>query len=56
MLDAATLLRELEPTAERLYERHLNTTREWFPHEHVPYSRGRDFDDAVGGEGLAVSH
>lgn len=34
---------ELEPVAERLLERHLATTKEWFPHELVPYSRGRDF-------------
>ena len=25
-------------------QRHLATTKEWFPHEHVPYGRGRDFD------------
>jgi acyl-[acyl-carrier-protein] desaturase len=37
------LLRELEPLAGQLFERHLASTREWFPHEHVPYSRGRDF-------------
>jgi acyl-[acyl-carrier-protein] desaturase len=42
MLPAADLLHQLEPHAERLLERHLTTTREWFPHEHVPYSRGRD--------------
>lgn len=41
MTDAA-LLRELEPTVETLLDRHLDTTKEWFPHEHVPYSRGRD--------------
>ncbi len=28
----------------RLLERHLATTKEWFPHELVPYSRGRDFE------------
>ena len=26
-----------------LLERHLATAKEWFPHELVPYSRGRDF-------------
>ena len=25
-------------------ERHLATTREWFPHQHIPYSRGRDYE------------
>ena len=41
------LLRELEPTAARLFDRHLAATREWFPHELVPYSRGRDFEPGV---------
>ena len=35
---------ELEPEVGRLLERHLATTKEWFPHELVPYSRGRDFE------------
>jgi acyl-[acyl-carrier-protein] desaturase len=38
------LLAELEPTGARLLERHLSTAKEWFPHEFVPWSRGRDFD------------
>jgi len=42
-LDDATLLRELEPVAESLYERHDAASKEWFPHEVVPWSRGRDF-------------
>ncbi|HXY91539.1 MAG TPA: acyl-ACP desaturase [Acidimicrobiia bacterium] len=37
------LLAELEPTGARLLERHLASSREWFPHEMVPWSRGRDF-------------
>ena len=41
-MDDGTLLRELEPTVERLFERHLATTKEWFPHQHVPYGHGRD--------------
>ncbi len=36
------LLHELTPTVEQLLERHLETSKEWFPHEYVPYSRGRD--------------
>lgn len=43
----ASLLHELEPTVERLFERHLATTKEWFPHQHVPYGRGRDYDPDV---------
>ncbi len=42
-MDDASVLRELEPTVEQLMARHLATTSEWFPHECVPYSRGRDF-------------
>ncbi len=42
MRTSQELLSELEPTVERLLERHLATTKEWFPHEQVPYGRGRD--------------
>ncbi len=42
MLDASQLLNELTPDVERLVERHLATSKEWFPHEYVPYGRGRD--------------
>jgi acyl-[acyl-carrier-protein] desaturase len=42
-VQAHDLLETLEPTAAKLLERHLGSTREWFPHELVPYSRGRDF-------------
>ena len=38
------LLHELEPEAERLLNRHLDVTEEWFPHDYIPYSLGRDFD------------
>jgi acyl-[acyl-carrier-protein] desaturase len=40
----AALLHELTPTIEQLLERHLASAKEWFPHEVVPWSRGRDFD------------
>ena len=40
----AQLLSELAPTARKLMDRHLSTTKEWFPHELVPWSRGRDFE------------
>jgi acyl-[acyl-carrier-protein] desaturase len=40
----AALLAELTPVAEQLLERHLAQAKEWFPHEVVPWSRGRDFD------------
>ena len=38
------ILHELTPVAEALLERHLATTKEWFPHDYVPYSRGRDHE------------
>jgi len=41
------ILDELGPSAGRLLERHLANAREWFPHEFVPWSRGRDFDPAT---------
>jgi len=42
----AELLREMTPVAEELFERHLKRCKHWYPHEHVPWSEGRDF--AVG--------
>jgi len=44
MLSDDVILAELEPTAGELLERHLASTKEWFPHTLVPWSRGRDFD------------
>ncbi|MGA9277898.1 acyl-ACP desaturase [Ilumatobacter sp.] len=38
------ILFELTPVVEQLLERHLETSKEWFPHEHIPHSRGRDFE------------
>ncbi|CAN5581782.1 MAG: acyl-ACP desaturase [Actinomycetota bacterium] len=38
------LLAELEPKAEELLNRHGKAAREWFPHDYIPYSLGRDFD------------
>jgi acyl-[acyl-carrier-protein] desaturase len=43
-MDGHALGTELAPVAERLLERHLARTKEWFPHELVPWSRGRDFE------------
>ena len=42
--DAQQLLIDLEPTAARLLDRHLGIAEEWFPHDYIPYSQGRDFD------------
>ncbi len=43
-MDEATLLEALEPTVDELVDRHLKATKEWFPHEMVPWSRGRDYE------------
>jgi acyl-[acyl-carrier-protein] desaturase len=42
-MDDRALLQELEPTVARLLDHHLAKAKEWFPHEMVPWSRGRDF-------------
>ena len=40
--ESATL-RELEPVVAANLDRHLGVAKEWFPHDYVPWSRGRDF-------------
>lgn len=47
-MDDRTLLDALTSDAERLVERHLSTTKEWFPHELVPWERAGDLRDAEG--------
>jgi acyl-[acyl-carrier-protein] desaturase len=42
-MDQSILLAELAPVAERLYDRHHAAAKEWFPHELVPWTQGRDF-------------
>ena len=37
------LVTELEPTVAELLERHLQQNKEWFPHQLVPWDRGRNF-------------
>jgi len=44
------LLLELEQVVAENLDRHLNVAKEWFPHEYVPWSDGRDFDGVLGGE------
>jgi acyl-[acyl-carrier-protein] desaturase len=38
------LIHELMPTAEKLVDRHVSSSKEWFPHLYVPWSKGRDFE------------
>jgi acyl-[acyl-carrier-protein] desaturase len=47
---ATDLLYDLEQVVETNLNRHLATAKEWFPHEYVPWSQGRDFDGVLGGE------
>jgi acyl-[acyl-carrier-protein] desaturase len=47
-MNDATLLDDLIGTATTLFERHLSKTKEWFPHELVPWSLGRDFEQDAG--------
>jgi acyl-[acyl-carrier-protein] desaturase len=44
------LLLQLEPVVEANLNRHLAQATEWFPHEYVPWTEGRDFDGVLGGE------
>ena len=39
------LLRELDPFVAKAYDRHVEQAVAWFPHEYVPYERGRNFID-----------
>ncbi|MFG1873936.1 acyl-ACP desaturase [Sphaerisporangium sp. NPDC049003] len=47
------LLFELEPVVAGELDRHLKVAKEWFPHEYVPWSQGRDYDGVFGGEAWA---
>ncbi|MFF4614868.1 acyl-ACP desaturase [Nonomuraea jabiensis] len=44
------LLHELEPVVAVELDRHHTMAKEWFPHEYIPWSEGRDFDGIYGGE------
>ncbi|MEU9836652.1 acyl-ACP desaturase [Streptosporangium sp. NPDC048047] len=44
------LLLELEPVVAGELDRHHKMAKEWFPHEYVPWSEGRDYDGIFGGE------
>lgn len=39
------LLSEIAPDVERLYNRHLEAPRLWFPHEQIDWGRGESFAD-----------
>jgi acyl-[acyl-carrier-protein] desaturase len=56
VLSQTQLLLELEPVVETNLNRHLSMAKEWFPHQYVPWSQGRDFDGPLGGERWSVEH
>ena len=44
------LIRDLEPVVAVELERHISTTRDWYPHEYVPWSEGRTFAGPLNGD------
>ena len=44
------LLHELSPVVEGELNRHIKVAKEWFPHDYVPWSDGRNYDGLMGGE------
>jgi len=46
-MNETALLNELTQVAERLTARHYETCKPWYPHEFVPWSMGRDFDETT---------
>jgi acyl-[acyl-carrier-protein] desaturase len=49
-LTQTQMLLELEQVVEENLNRHLRTAKEWFPHEYVPWSDGRNFDGPLQGD------
>ena len=45
-VSSGRFLVELEPVVGTLLDRHLAAAKEWFPHDYVPWERGRNFTDA----------
>jgi acyl-[acyl-carrier-protein] desaturase len=49
-LSQTQLLLEMEPVVEQNLNRHLTMAKEWFPHEYVPWTDGRNFDGPLDGD------
>jgi len=49
-LTQTQMLMELEQVVEENLNRHLKVAKEWFPHEYVPWSDGRNFDGPLDGD------
>ena len=54
-LSQTELLLELEPVVESNLNRHLSMAKEWFPHEYVPWTDGRNYDGPLGGDAWDVT-
>lgn len=48
--DQTQLLLELEPVVAGELDRHLAVAKDWYPHEYVPWSQGRDYDGVFDGD------
>ena len=46
----ARLIRDLEPVVAVELERHLSVQKNWYPHEYVPWSEGRNFAGPLNGD------
>lgn len=46
----ARLIRDLESFVAVELERHLGVQKNWYPHEYVPWSKGRDFAGPLNGD------
>jgi acyl-[acyl-carrier-protein] desaturase len=53
-MSTTQLLQELEPVVEENLNRHLGMAKEWFPHEYVPWSDGRNYDGPLNGDAWSV--
>ncbi|HSS67119.1 MAG TPA: acyl-ACP desaturase [Nocardioidaceae bacterium] len=49
-LSQTDFLLELNPVVEGELNRHIPVAKEWFPHEYIPWSEGRNFDGLLGGD------
>ncbi|TDD98138.1 acyl-ACP desaturase [Actinomadura rubrisoli] len=47
--DDHAMLTELLPVVEKELDRHYAAAEEWFPHQYVPWSEGRNYDGPFGG-------
>jgi acyl-[acyl-carrier-protein] desaturase len=53
-MSTTQLLLELEPVVESNLNRHLSMAKDWFPHEYVPWSDGRNYDGPLNGDPWSV--